>query len=144
MLAMSHPRLKYIHSSSHPLTHSSVHPLFSSHNMLNLNASIDILSTTLCFLANAQCNETISSIVTKGIVKSPNYPESYPSDTECQWRLWASPADSVGWQFASIRARPVIARNSNNITRNIWHSATISWDVIRTSFIHVSTSSIVH
>ncbi|XP_077987230.1 mannan-binding lectin serine protease 1-like [Glandiceps talaboti] len=48
------------------------------------------------------CSETINVNVVQGQLTSPQYPDPYPSDLDCDWLLVAAPGEHVNIQFGDV------------------------------------------
>ena len=58
------------------------------------------LYTYICFLVCDGCNETFRA--DNGGFHSPNYPQQYPDDQYCSWRITVSPSHQVYLIFTSF------------------------------------------
>jgi cubilin len=76
--------------------------IVSKGSKLWLEFRTDYSNNAAGFVANyeAICNVTITGHL--GVIESPNFPESYPSNTRCNWTIETTPGNRINISFSHL------------------------------------------
>lgn len=107
---------RFCSSENHPMNLVSS----NNHAFIRMNTDESHANRGFYLKYKTNCNRTITD--TSGIIESPNFPESYPGNSDCAWTIVVPKGNQIHMQFSHFEMENEGVSNGTNVSW-VWRTA---------------------